>query len=104
MMYHEERQDLFLVYIVTNKNHTTLYIGVTGNIKQRLKQHGYNSNKGFTGKYNINKLIYFESFKYPNLAIKREKQLKKWNREWKINLVNEINPKWEDLSWRVESL
>ena len=102
-MYHEEHQELFYVYILTNKNHSTLYIGFTANLKRRLIQHRSKSNKGFTSRYNVHKLVYFETFKYPHEAIKREKQLKKWNREWKFNLINANNPSWEDWSWRIKS-
>ncbi|WP_317171965.1 GIY-YIG nuclease family protein [Leeuwenhoekiella sp. ZYFB001] len=73
-------EELFYTYILTNKNHTVLYIGVTSDLKRRLKQHKQKSNKGFTGKYNVEKLLYFESSPYVENAIKREKQLKKWNR------------------------
>jgi len=90
--------DIHHVYILTNKNHTTLYVGRSKQLKVRLKQHKNNSSKTFTGKYNVNKLVYFESSKYVNNSIKRERQIKKWNREWKINLVNSLNPDWKDLS------
>jgi len=83
---------VFYVYIVTYKNHTTLYIGMTNNLKQRLIQHKSGNETVFTRKYNLNKLVYFETTKYILNAIKREKQLKKWNREWKINLINGLNP------------
>tara|TARA_Y100000034_G_scaffold50414_1_gene62119 strand:+ start:300 stop:584 length:285 start_codon:yes stop_codon:yes gene_type:complete len=92
-------EELFYIYILTNKNHTVLYIGVTSDLKRRLKQHKQKSNKGFTRKYNVEKLLYFESSPYVENAIKREKQLKKWNRAWKENLINEMNPDWNDLSW-----
>ncbi len=95
-------EELFYTYILTNKNHTVLYIGVTANLKKRLKQHKQKSNKGFTGKYNIEKLVYFESTPYVINAITREKQLKKWNREWKENLIREMNPDWNDLSWMLD--
>lgn len=95
-------QELFYTYILTNKNHRVLYVGVTNDLKRRLKQHKQKSNKGFTGKYNVEKLIYFESTPYVENAIKREKQLKKWKREWKENLINEINPDWKDLSWMLD--
>ena len=94
--------ELFYAYILTNKNHTVLYIGVTNDLKRRLKQHKQKSNKGFTGKYNVEKLLYFESSPYVENAIKREKQLKKWNRTWKENLINEMNPDWNDLSWMLD--
>ena len=94
-------EELFFTYILTNKNHTVLYIGVTNDLKRRLKQHKQESNKGFSGKYNVEKLVYFESSRYVENAIKREKQLKKWNRAWKENLINEMNPDWNDLSWML---
>ncbi len=90
--------DLYYVYILTNQNHSVLYIGRTKQIKVRLRQHKNNSIKTFTGRYNVNKLIYFETTIYVNNAIKRERQLKKWNREWKVNLINDMNPDWNDLS------
>lgn len=94
--------ELFYTYILTNKNHTVLYIGGTNDLKRRLKQHKQKSNKGFSGKYNVEKLVYFESSPYVENAIKREKQLKKWNRSWKENLINEMNPDWNDLSWMLD--
>ena len=95
-------EELFYIYILTNKNHTVLYIGVTSDLKRRLKQHKQKSNKGFTRKYNVEKLLYFESSPSVENAIKREKQLKKWNRAWKENLINEMNPDWNDLSWMLD--
>lgn len=90
--------DIHYVYILTNKNQTVLYVGRSKQLKKRLIQHKQNSLKTFTGKYNVNKLVYFETTKYVNNSIKRERQIKKWNREWKINLINELNPDWKDLS------
>ncbi|RZT00170.1 GIY-YIG nuclease family protein [Aquimarina brevivitae] len=94
-------ETLFYVYILTNKNHTVLYVGVTSDLKNRLKQHHNGSKGSFTKRYKVDKLVYFESTKYINNAIKREKQIKKWNREWKINLINDINSDWEDISYRL---
>ena len=91
----------FYVYILTNKNNNVLYVGFTNNLKRRLNEHINRTNPGFTKRYNVNKLIYFESTPYVNNAIKREKQIKKWNRQWKINLINDMNPDWEDLSWML---
>ena len=89
----------FYTYILTNKNRTVLYTGVTNNLKVRLKQHKEKLNpNSFTAKYNVNLLVYFETFQYINDAIDREKQLKKWNRQWKINLIEEENKDWKDLS------
>ena len=76
----------------------TLYTGVTNNIHLRVLQHKYGVNKGFTEKYKINKLIYFESTESIDAAIRREKQLKNWHREWKLNLIESVNRNWDDLS------
>ena len=80
--------DVHYSYILTNKNHTVLYIGKTKQLKERLIQHKNNSLKTFTGKYNVTKLVYFETTQYINNSIKRERQIKKWNRVWKISLIN----------------
>ena len=91
----------YFVYIVTNEYRTTLYIGVTNNIQNRLAQHYFDSNnakKSFGGKYNCIYLIYYEGFNYPKDAIYREKQLKKWRREKKNLLISNFNPKWETLN------
>ncbi len=90
--------DIHYVYILTNKNHTVLYVGRSKQLKQRLKQHTINSSRSFTGKYNVTKLVYFETTKYVNNSIKRKRQIKKWNRDWKVNLINSLNPDWKDLS------
>ncbi len=91
----------YYVYILTNKNHSVLYVGFTNNLKRRLKEHRLKSNSGFTGRYNVHKLIWFETSSYVINSIKREKQLKKWNRKWKENLVNDMNPDWKDLTWML---
>ncbi len=88
----------FYIYILTNKWNKVLYIGVTNNLKRRIEEHKNKLNKGFASKYNIDKLVYFEHFKYINDAIKREKRLKKWKRDWKDVLINKVNPKWRNLS------
>ncbi|SDR97217.1 putative endonuclease [Polaribacter sp. KT25b] len=86
------------VYILTNKNNTTLYIGVTANLEQRIKQHKAKiDKKSFTARYNLDKLVYFESFQMIGDAIAREKQLKAGNRARKIALIESINPEWEEL-------
>jgi len=87
----------YYVYILANKRNGTLYIGVTNNLKGRIYQHKAGLYEGFTKKYSINKLVYFEMFGSIDYAITREKRLKKWNRKWKIELVEEKNPNWEDL-------
>ena len=86
----------YFVYITTNKS-GTLYIGVTSNLKKRIWEHKNKIVDGFTKKYNIDKLIYYEQTENVMSAIEREKQLKKWNRQKKINLINKINSKWKDL-------
>ena len=88
----------YYVYITTNKNNTVLYTGVTNNLERRMHEHKTKANRGFTSKYNVYKLVYFEHFTDINQAIAREKQLKKWRRQWKEALINEMNPDWNDLS------
>ncbi len=85
------------VYIMTNKTNGTLYIGVTSNIKRRAYEHKNKLYKSFTQRYELKKLVYYEVIDSIVDAIKREKQLKKWKREWKISLIEENNPNWEDL-------
>jgi putative endonuclease len=75
-----------------------LYIGVTNNLTRRIYEHRNKTIKGFTKKYNLNKLVYFEQLNDISSAILREKRLKKWNREWKVQLIEKINPEWKDLS------
>lgn len=91
----------FYVYIVTNKNKAVLYIGVTNNIQKRLAEHYHdavNDKKSFAGKYNCYYLLYYKLFATANKAIQREKELKKWRREKKENLISELNPQWEFLN------
>ena len=85
------------VYMLTNKYHGTIYIGFTTNITTRIYQHKYKMSRGFSSKYNPNKLIYFELHKSIYSAITREKQLKNWKRQWKIELIEQTNPSWNDL-------
>jgi putative endonuclease len=87
----------YCIYILTNKNNTVLYVGVTNNLTRRIWEHKSKLIEGFTKKYNIDKLVYFESFDNPKYAIKREKQLKAGSRKKKIELINKINPEWKDL-------
>lgn len=86
------------IYILTNKNNTTLYVGVTANLIERVQQHHQKINpKAFTAKYNLNKLVYYEAFQMIGDAITREKQLKAGNRAKKIALIEKKNPNWNDL-------
>jgi putative endonuclease len=85
-------------YIMANKNNTTLYVGVTANLKRRIHQHKSGINpKSFTKRYNINKLVYFEEYPTIKEAIFREKQLKSGSRKKKESLINGFNPEWRDL-------
>ena len=86
------------IYILTNKPNGTLYIGVTSNLSRRIEQHRDKTTFAFTEKYNLNTLVYVESLETLNQAICREKQLKNWHRQWKINLIEKVNPDWEDIS------
>ena len=85
------------VYIVASRRHGTLYIGVTSDLCSQIRQHKVGENEGFTKDYGIKMLIWFEFFGSMQEAIKREKQLKEWQRDWKITLIEKINPMWEDL-------
>ena len=76
----------------------TLYIGITNDLERRIFEHNRKMISGFTSKYGLGKLMFFEQFQYVNDAIKREKQLKNWNRQWKIDLIEEENKDWNDLS------
>jgi putative endonuclease len=87
----------YYVYIMTNSS-KTLYIGITNYLTRRIAEHKIGSVKGFTSKYNIRKLAYFEEHNNPRDAIIREKQLKGWLRQKKISLINSVNPDWKDLS------
>jgi putative endonuclease len=89
------------VYIMANKKHETLYIGVTADLKRRVTQHKESRIPGFTQKYNIHSLVYFEEHTDIRDAITREKQLKKWNRAWKIKLVERRNLEWRDLFFEL---
>jgi putative endonuclease len=87
----------YFVYILASKCNGTLYIGVTSNLLKRVWQHKNKVEKGFTFKYSVEKLVYIEEFFDIGLAIKREKNLKNWKREWKLNLIEKSNPGWIDL-------
>jgi len=88
----------FYIYILMNKGNTTSYIGVTGNLSERIWQHKQKTVEGFSSKYNLNKLVYYEIFEDVYEAISREKQLKRWSRNKKIILIKKINPRFADLS------
>ena len=88
----------YYVYLLTNWNNKVMYVGVTNNLKRRIYEHKNKLIKGFTEKYNLNKLVFFEETQDVNSAIAREKEIKKWRREKKNQLVNRMNPNWKDLS------
>ncbi len=87
----------YYVYILTNKPYGTLYTGVTSALIQRTYKHKNKLVPGFSEKYSLNRLVYYENVGDVLSAITREKQIKKWNRHWKIKLINESNPQWRDL-------
>jgi putative endonuclease len=87
----------YFVYIMTNKNNTVLYTGVTNDLQRRVYEHKNKLLKGFTSKYNITRLVYFEEFGEIRDAIAREKQIKAGSRKKKEDLINSINPEWKDL-------
>jgi len=88
----------YYVYILTNKSNQVLYIGVTNNLQRRIYEHQRGLVKGFSKRYNLKKLVYYEVTPSIKEAIAREKQLKNWHRQWKINLITQSNPCWKDLS------
>ncbi|RIV30712.1 GIY-YIG nuclease family protein [Flagellimonas lutimaris] len=87
------------VYIMTNKYRTTFYIGVTSNLVKRITEHHEGVGSNFTGKYKLNDLVYFEVYSDMNQAIAREKQLKNWRHDWKLNLMKEQNPTLKTLDY-----
>ena len=88
----------YYVYLLTNWNNKVMYVGMTNNLERRLFEHKTKIVDGFTKKYNVNKLVYFEETSDVHVAIAREKEIKKWRREKKNNLVISMNPEWKDLS------
>jgi len=87
----------FYVYILCSKRNGTLYTGVTSNLPKRIYEHKHNLVDGFTKKYGVHSLVWFERHESADEAITREKQIKKWNRKWKLELIEEKNPEWNDL-------
>jgi putative endonuclease len=87
----------YYIYIITNKWNTVLYIGVTDNIHRRIYEHKNKLVQGFSNTNNLNKLIYFEEYRDIKEAIRKEKQLKNWHRDWKFNLIKSKNPDLKDL-------
>ena len=89
----------YYVYVLTNKNHRVLYTGVTNDLKKRVYEHKEKFVNGFTKKYNVSKLVYYEIFGDPENAILREKKIKAGSRQKKIDLINTMNNEWADLYW-----
>jgi putative endonuclease len=85
------------VYLLANRKRGTLYAGVTRDLLRRIYQHKTHAARGFTSRYNVHLLVWFEIYDDPLNAIAREKEIKKWRREWKINLIERSNPEWIDL-------
>ena len=93
----------YYVYIMTNKKYGTLYIGMTNNLIRRVEEHKQGLIKGFTQTHKLNKLVYFDYSNDVYLAIQRERNMKEWKRQWKIDLIEEENPLWEDLSKQLSN-
>ena len=93
----------YFVYIVTNKYNTTFYIGVTNNLERRIYEHKHGLIKGFSKRYNLDKLVYFEKCSDIYSAISYEKRIKNWHRDWKINLIKKHNPTMRDLTGDAET-
>ena len=87
----------YYVYILANRAYGTVYVGMTNDILRRVHEHKSGLVEGFTKKYGVHSLVYYETFKDPYNAISREKTLKKWKREWKVALIEKDNPEWIDL-------
>lgn len=89
---------LYYVYILASQRNGTLYVGMTNDLERRIWEHKNNCIDGFTRKYKVHQLVYYELHDNPTSAIQREKQIKRWNRLWKLKLIEEKNPLWKDLS------
>ena len=90
-------ESLYFVYMLTNKNNNVFYTGVTSNLVKRVFEHKTKAVDGFSKRYNLTKLVYYEVSNNIENAIKKEKQIKNWHREWKINKIKETNPEFKDL-------
>ena len=88
---------MYYVYLTASRKHGTLYLGVTNNLVRRIYEHKTKAKPGFTARYNVVRLVWYERYDDPTNAITREKDIKKWRRDWKIRLIEEENPDWSDL-------
>lgn len=95
------RKYCFFVYILASRKKGTIYIGVTNNLARRVLEHKNDLIEGFTKDYKVHDLVHYEETDSVDVAITREKQLKKWKREWKVKLIEENNPLWEDLYKKI---
>ena len=91
----------YYVYIMASGRNGTLYTGITSDLLRRVSEHKSDIIEGFTMKYNVKRLVYFEEHNDVDIAILREKQIKRWRRAWKLKLIEEVNPRWEDLYYTV---
>lgn len=96
-MQESKKMRIYYVYIITNIKNGTLYIGVTSNLIKRIYEHKNKLVDGFSKKYSLDRLVYFIGTNSVEEALKKEKQMKKWKREYKLNVINEFNPSWNDL-------
>ena len=87
----------YYVYMLASGRHGTLYVGVTNDLARRVHEHKTKLIKGFTSQYDVNRLVWYEAYNQITEAIAREKELKKWRRDWKVRLIEEMSPEWEDL-------
>jgi len=95
--------ELFFLYILASKRNGTLYVGVTNNLARRMFEHKAKLMEGFTKKYGVDRLVYFETFDSILEARAREHSMKRWRRAWKIKLIEELNPDWDDLTDRLNT-
>ena len=94
----------FFVYIMASGPHGTLYTGSTDNLRKRVYEHREKVRRGFTAKYGVDKLVWFETFETRGGAFKRERQIKEWKRRWKVELIEAMNPEWRDLGEELNNL
>ena len=87
----------YYVYLLSSGKHGTLYLGVTRDLVRRVYQHKTKATPGFTSRYEVTRLVWFETYDDPTTAITREKEIKKWRRDWKVSLIENENPDWDDL-------
>ena len=93
----------YYVYILASGPYGTLYVGITNDLKRRVWEHQNDFVKGFTQRYGVHSLVWYEVHEDPYEAITREKRIKKWNRDWKVNLIQSMNPSWDDLYEQISA-